>query len=76
MLFGGLEGSSLELRADQTSRRVISGRFPYNKWAVLRQAHHHPLQVNPKTGGFKRGADGQLTAISAIRDDASMVDVD
>ena len=35
MLFGGLEGSSLELRADQSGRRVISGRFPYNKWAVL-----------------------------------------
>lgn len=33
MLFGVLEGSSLELRAVD-GRRVISGRFPYNKWAV------------------------------------------
>lgn len=35
MLYGGFEAASLELRADQSGRRVIRGRFPYNKWAVL-----------------------------------------
>ena len=34
MLHAGPEGQ-LELRADQSGRRVISGQFPYNKWAVL-----------------------------------------
>ncbi|MCB1489030.1 MAG: HK97 family phage prohead protease [Bauldia sp.] len=35
MLFGDLEGSSLELRAGQDGRRVIRGRFPYNSLATL-----------------------------------------
>ena len=34
MLHGGLDGS-LELRASPKGGRVIRGRFPYNKWAVL-----------------------------------------
>ena len=35
MLFGGFDAASLELRADQSGWRVIHGRFPYGKWAVL-----------------------------------------
>ena len=35
MLWGGLEGSSLELRASRKGGRRIRGRFPYNKRAVL-----------------------------------------
>lgn len=35
MLHGGLDGSSLELRAGQNGRRVIRGRFPYNSLATL-----------------------------------------
>lgn len=35
MLWGGLEGSSLELRASPGGGREIRGRFPYNSKAVL-----------------------------------------
>jgi HK97 family phage prohead protease len=35
MLHGGDDGSSLELRAARNGRRVIRGKFPYRKWAVL-----------------------------------------
>lgn len=71
MLFGVLEGSSLELRAVE-GRRVISGRFPYNKWAVTsdRGKNGRPRKERFAPGAFQyrtpsnRRFDGQLPAFA------------
>jgi len=53
MLHGLLEGSSLELRAARNGRRVIRGRFPYNKKAVLSDGGKNG---RPKKEQFAPGA--------------------
>ena len=42
MLFGGFDAASLELRADQSGRRVISGRFPYDMGNTERRRQDQP----------------------------------
>ncbi len=56
MLFGGFEESSLELRASPKGRRVIRGRFPYNRKAVLSDGGRNggrPRKEQFAPGSFK-----------------------
>lgn len=58
VLFGGLDGS-LELRAGQDGRRVIHGRFPYGKWAVLSDGGKNgwPKKERFAPGAFRYSLD-------------------
>jgi len=59
MLFGGLDGSSLEVRAARNGRRRLRGRFPYNSRAVLSDGGRNgrPRKEQFAPGAFTHSID-------------------